>query len=242
MTELSWASQPAGAEVKTTVHPKTPDAWLPEPDKKLQRERMTELEFARRTLAAKLREKNKAVETALFEMEQQQRGSLKMLGTLCDGTLGNLQRLVDLFEDPGVGLWEQRRAAAFALQAYIAREPGNDVKLFEELKTRKEYGEDGARLALVWMRDFSEEDRNSVETYRALVDGLKASRVGLRELAGWRLAQADPKSGIPYNAGNDQMRERWFQEWKRRLDDGALPPKPSAPPQGQLPAKAPPRG
>lgn len=241
--ELAWWSKPSDAKLKATTHAAMPVEWQPDPEKRLARERVAELELARKTLAFKSREAKKSIETALFEMEQQARGSHKMIGILGDGALGNFTRLVDLFEVPEVGLQEQRRSVAAALQSYIALAPGNDAKLFEELKTRKEYGDHGAEQALVLLRDFTEEERHTVDTYRRLVEGLKAERVGLRELAAWRLSQLDPSAGIAYNAGGTEAsRERGYTLWKQRVDDGKVPLGKPAGPQGRGSGKTPVRG
>lgn len=222
---LTWPAQPPGSGPKSAKPAMMPEEWLPDPEKRLPRDRIPELELARKALASKAHEPGKSIETVLSEMEQHARGSHKMIGILGDGALGNLTRLVDLFEEPAPGLVEQRRAVAAALQGYIAREPGNDVKLFDELRTRKDYGPQ-ADEAIAFLHDFSEEERHSVDTYRRLAEALKAERVGLRELAAVRLAQLDPTANIPYNAGGDERsRERGYSLWKQRIDEGKVPTK-----------------
>ena len=56
-------------------------------------------------------------------------------------------------------------------------------------------------------------------TYERLIDGLKAERVGLRELAAWRLTQVDP-DGAPVQRRRRSAAGARDMQWKQRIDEG----------------------
>jgi hypothetical protein len=69
-------------------------------------------------------------------------------------------------------------------------------------------------------------DSKLPETYEALIGYLRHDKLPVRELARWHLQRLAPKiTDIPYDAaGSAAEREKAYQEWKKRIPDGKLPP------------------
>jgi hypothetical protein len=70
------------------------------------------------------------------------------------------------------------------------------------------------------------------ETYSLLIDNLRHDRLAIRELAFWHLRRLVPAGqSIRYDpAGSSEQRERAFEQWKKLVPDGKLPPQPPQPP------------
>src|SRR5207248_1153088 len=137
---------------------------------------------------------------------------------------------------------ELRQAAVAALQQFIARQSGHDQQAYEQLQARAGYGDRQAGLALKLLHGFTAAELGDPAAYDLLFGGLRDEKVGVRELAAWRLAQADPEGAARarFNAGDaDVQRERAIAEWRKRIPEGKLPPGRSA--EGRPPPSAWPR-
>src|SRR5262249_27698944 len=146
---------------------------------------------------------------ALAEIAQDDKRAAKVLALLSQGALNQgesdrLTPLLDALEDPQ--LPDLRQAAAVALAHYVARQPGNDRQVFDPLQARKGYAERQAETAERLLHGFSEAQLAEPATYELLIGALRSDQTGLRELAAWRLRQADPDGAalIRFNASDPE--------------------------------------
>jgi hypothetical protein len=238
---LTWDNKRGGVSKKPLEFNAPPPFWGKAPVRPPSRERQLEAEAALNKLQKRAAEKNKSIEVAVAEVAQDPTRAARVLAVYCEGALGDLPPLLDALED---GQPEVRLAAVYALQHFSARQPGNDGQVFQQLQDRKGYTEGQAERALRLLHGFTETELADPTTYERLIDDLRGERIGLRELAAWRLGQADPEAAgrIGYNAtAPDVPRERAIGEWKRRIPSGSVPP-PRTAPQGRLTGRTPTSG
>jgi len=238
---LSWDSK-SGLRKDPLELSETPAFWAKAPLRPLQVEKARQIENAQRNLIQRLGQDGKSVELALAEMAEDAAPSSKVLGAYCQGALDMLPPLIDDLEDPGIH--ELRLAAVYSLQRYIARAPENDLKVFRLLQEKKGYSEQQAETALTLLHGFAEPALTDPATYQTVIAALGSERVGIRELAIWRLGWLDPDGAarINFRPGDTEMnRERAIAEWKRRIPEGKLPPGKNGA-QGRAPTRSPARG
>jgi len=237
---LSWDSK-AGLRKDPLELSETPAFWAKAPAR-LPVEKARQIEAAQKKLIQRLGDEGKSVELALAEMAEDSAPSSKVLGAYCQGALDMLPPLIDDLEDPGIH--ELRLAAIYSLQHYIARVPENDLKTFTLLKEKKGYNDQQAESVLTLLHGFAEPALTDPATYQTVIATLGSERVGIRELAIWRLAWLDPDGAarINYRPGDTEMnRERAIAEWKRRIPEGKLPPGKNGA-QGRAPGRPSARG
>jgi hypothetical protein len=216
-----------------------PAAWSKNAIRALPRERQQEIEAAQKKFVQRAGEKSKPINLAVAELGQDPNRAARTLATLSLGSLGLLPQLVDDLNEPQSA--DVRLAAAAALAHYIARQVGNDATAFEQF--RKTYGDRWADVAMWLLHGFNEVQSTEPATYSRLIEALRADPIGVRELAAWRLRQADPEGAaqIRFNAGEPEpARERAVADWLRRIPPGKVPPRNN--PQGRAPGRPPSRG
>jgi hypothetical protein len=229
---LTWDNKRAGVSQKPLEFNAAPPFWGKVPSPPLPRERQQEIDTALRKLAQRAGEAGKSIEVAIAEMSQEASPTAKVLAILSQGALGDLPPLLDALEENSSDL---RLAADLALQHFIARQPVNDLRVYEQLQGRKGYTEPQAERAVRLLHGFTETDLADPTTYERLIGDLNNERIGLRELASWRLNQADQASRISYDAtANEAQREKAIGDWRKRIPPGNLPPRTGA--QGKPPA------
>ena len=153
------------------------------------------------------------------------------LAVFCLGAVDDLPRLLDALRHEKVDV---RDAAVMALRHWLGRRPGQD-KLLRQALADKNYTTTSADTILQLLHTFSAEDRAKKQTYEALIEYLGDERIGpeIRHLAHWHLSRLSPEGRkIPYNAvgGSQQERQDAYEQWKKLLADGKLPPRPPAQP------------
>jgi hypothetical protein len=235
--ELFWNSKGPAIE-KAVELEAAPTTWSKGPLKPPDRQR--DIDAAQQKLRQRIGEKNKPIDLAIAEVAQDPARAAKVLATLCRAELGPLTPLLDDLVEPQFP--EVRQAAAIALAHYIARQPGADQKLFEQLKSG--YGDRQSEQAEWLLHGFSEQQLTDPRTYERLIEALKNDQCGVRELAAWRLRLADPEGAnlIRFiSTDTEAARDKTINEWQRRIPPGKLPP-PRANPQGKALQKSPPRG
>lgn len=238
---LSWDSK-SGLRKEPLELNETPAFWAKAPTRPLPVEKARQIDAAQRKLIQRLGDEGKSVELALAEMADDSAAPSKVLGAYCQGALDMLPPLIDDLEDPGIH--ELRLAAIYSLQRFIARAPENDLKTFNLLQEKKGYSDQQAETVLSLLHGFAEPAITDPATYQTVIAALANDRVGIRELAIWRLAWLDPDGAarINYRPGDTDMnRERAIAEWKRRIPEGKLPPARNGA-QGRAPTRTPPRG
>lgn len=164
------------------------------------------------------------VDVALTEMRKDGRGSTLVLSVLCLGAIDDLPDLVDCLQDERP---EVRWAAVYTLGHWIGRKAGQDLKLYNALHEKNGYSVVQAETIMVLLHGFSEEQANIPETYEALIDYLRSDKLAIRELAWRHLLRLWPDGkAIRYDpAGPSELREHGYDEWKKKIPNGKLPPR-----------------
>ncbi len=120
-----------------------------------------------------------------------------------------------------------REAAVEALRHWIGRRPGQDLRLYNFLTKEQKYSPLHAEIVLQLLH--SPFDEGLPETYEALIAYLRHAQLPVRELARWQLYRLAPAGrDIAYDAAaSAEERDRAYKQWKERVPDGKLPPKPA---------------
>jgi hypothetical protein len=142
--------------------------------------------------------------------------------------LGDLPRTVQSLGDPKHP--EVREAAFDALRHWIGRGAGQNLALYHLLINRRIYTPSQAEIILQFLQGFSDRDRMQPETYETMIAYLQSGKLAIRQLAKWQLDQWVPQGRkIAYDpAGPQSERDRAYEEWKKLVPRGQLPPKPKA--------------
>jgi hypothetical protein len=140
--------------------------------------------------------------------------------------LGAVDSLSPLFEVWGdakqpAGI---RLSATAALKHWMGRNSGQGTRLYQALE--KKYSPETAESLMILLHGFSEKQAQEPATYHSLIDWLRHQELPVRELAFSQLFALVPEGRtIPYDpAGNMAQRDRAFQEWKKLIPEGQLPP------------------
>lgn len=225
---LTWENKKAG--LKALEFASTPPAWLRKPVRTVNRDRQFEIDSALRNLLARAATPNKPIELAIAELADTDLRANKVLAVLAAGALGSWPQILDALEDDKVP--ELRQAAVQAIQSLIARDPGSDMQVFDQLQAKLGYSDRLAEETMTLLHGFPESAANDPATFDALFVMLRSERVGERELAYWRLSQLDPEGAARnrFHPGDPvDQRERAIGEWRRRIPEGKLPPGKTAP-------------
>jgi hypothetical protein len=177
------------------------------------------VEEQRRALASK------PVEAAILEGLRPSEPARRQVALYSLAAVDDLPHLADALaheKDADV-----RDSTVPVLQAWIGRGLGQDAKLYQFLIQQRQYTPRQAETVLQLLHDFSADDRDRPETYETLIGYLRHTRPAVRELAKWYLYRWVPAGRrIAYDpAGSEAERERGYEEWKKLIPDGKLPPK-----------------
>ena len=176
------------------------------------------VEEQRRALAAK------PAETAILEglPSEPARRQVALYSLAAVDDLSHLADALSHEKDADV-----RDSTVPVLQAWIGRGPGQDAKLYQFLIHQRQYTPRQAETVLQLLHDFSADDRDRPETYETLIGYLRHAKSAVRELAKWYLYRWVPAGQkIAYDpAGSETDRERAYEEWKKLIPNGKLPPK-----------------
>jgi hypothetical protein len=196
------------------------------------REMATEMQKALDDWAKQLSSrKDVDVSLALTEAYNDQRPALQRLGAFGLASIDMIAPLVDALDDEMRPML--RGSAARALQHWTAREPGNDLQLYQIL-LKKRYNELHADLYMQLLHGLSENDVTNPETYQNLLSWLNSEKLGIRELALSYLIRLDPEglAVAKYDPMADpETREAAIARWRKRIPAGKLPPKVTNPPK-----------
>ena len=126
---------------------------------------------------------------------------------------------------------DTRAHAVLALRHWLGRAPGQTTKLDAALR-KAGYTEPQAHTVLHLLYGFTQEERREPRTYELLVSFLKHNRPVMRELAHWHLVRLAPAGkSITYDAlAPEADRERAYEEWRKLIPAGKLPPVKTAAP------------
>lgn len=190
--------------------------------------------------------KPQPTETALAEALQATEGvspQQRILAVRCLAALDAIRDLLNALEDEQKPP-EVREETIHALRHWIGRSDDRERLLFDAkqrtgLLTERRYSPTEAETFLSLLHTFTREQREMPETYSLLIDNLRHDRLSIRELAFWHLRRMVPAGqSIRYDpAGSSEQRERAFEQWKKLVPDGKLPPQPPQPPQPPMPPR-----
>lgn len=169
------------------------------------------------------------IDVTLTEMSKDAKGAGAILSVLC---LGATDDLPDLIERLGDERPEIRWAAVYTLTHWIGRNAEQDQKLYQTLGEKNGYSVVQAETVMFLLHGFSEEQANIPETYETLIDYLRSDKLAIRELAWRHLLRLWPEGrAIKYDpAAAADQRDRAYEEWKRKIPSGKLPPRPQPKP------------
>jgi hypothetical protein len=154
----------------------------------------------------------------------------RYLGVYCLGAIDNVPALLDMLGDPNENRHEKRDAASVALQSWICRQGGNDLKVYDILVNAKRYSKEDASVALQLLHGISDEQQKRPETWDWLIQQLKNDKPAIGYLAYLRLYSLVPPEVVksvklPYNPAADKaQKEAVVRAWKDVIPDGKLPP------------------
>jgi hypothetical protein len=143
---------------------------------------------------------------------------------VCLGAMDKLQRLVDVLG--GSKHADERDKSIVVLRNFIGRGKGQIEKVYEFLRKERTLSDAQAKTALHLLLGFDEEEQKQPVTYEVLIDLLKHSKLGVRELARWHLIRLVPEGKkIAYDANAPaKERQRAIAEWRALVPIGQLPP------------------
>jgi hypothetical protein len=179
----------------------------------------------------------KSVEVTLQEALDSTDPTQRDLAVLFLCGLDDVSTVIDALGDQDPSHPDVRRAASIALQHWIGRDGTQDDKLYNSIKKTgilidKKFSQSDAETIMQLLHGLSEEQINSPETYDALINYLRHKRLAIRELAYMRLWLLVPQGrSIPYNPGEGTgQREAAYEQWKKLIPTGKMPPSITAQP------------
>jgi hypothetical protein len=198
-----------------------------------------EMKLAVDDLGKLLAEEKSAVAVTIMELLNSQFPRHRMLGVWCLGALDDLPHLLNALDDQEEMHSEIRRTAIHALRQWLGRGPQQDNLLYNPTKASgalidRKYTAEEADTVMLLLHDITPEQENSPEMYDLLIRSLKHTKLPIRELAISRLWVLVPAGrSIPFNpAGDSDQRLAAYEQWKKLIPDGKLPPRAPVPPPG----------
>jgi hypothetical protein len=168
---------------------------------------------------------DKGVDAALDALLDSDEPINRRVGVIAAGALDKLPRLGEFFHKAKHA--DLLDTAILVLRHWIAREPGQDQRLFHGLMEKASFTPLQAESMLQLLHGFNEEERAQPETYELLIAYLTDSRLAIRALAHWHLVRLVPAGrDIPYNPLDDKAAlQHAQQEWQKLVPAGRLPAK-----------------
>jgi hypothetical protein len=202
-------------------------AWILPPTDKKEIERTAKLKANVAALSQQLETRD--LEAILDDAVASDDPSRRRLAVVVWAATDNLDRLGKaLSEAQHRDVWD---AAVTALRHWIARAPGQDMKMYHGLIEVKKYKPVEAETVLQFLHGFSERDLGQPETYEMLINYLDDKRLAIRGLAHWHLVRLVPAGRkITYDPlGSVEEREQAVKAWKKLIPPGQLPKSDKAP-------------
>jgi hypothetical protein len=176
------------------------------------------------------------VETALVQILQPGGATRQLNGVLAVRCLGALDAVPDLINTLNDEQMSPllRIEAIYTLRHWVGRNDGQDAKLYDPdkqsgyLTAGKKFRPTEASIVMELLHPFGQQQLADPDTWAYLIDKLKNDRLAIRELAYFHLARLVPDGRkIPYNPGDapDGL-QRGYEQWKKLIPDGKLPPAP----------------
>jgi len=165
-----------------------------------------------------------AVDLILQETLLEPDTASRVLAVFCFGATDDLPHLLNVLADEKHA--DARIAAIAALRHWLGRRIENDQQLYTALQQK--YKSSLAEIIMELLHPLSEKQKHEPETYETLIAYLNHDKLPVRELAYSHLVALVPQGAkIPYDpAGGIDKREYSYQEWKKLIPQGKLPPAP----------------
>ena len=111
------------------------------------------------------------------------------------------------------------------LRHWLGRCPGQEQKLYEYLRTTRDFPAVQAQTVLQLLFGFTPDDLREPETFEVLIEYLRHDRPAIRILAEWHLNRIVPQGkAIPFQPDADaETREKTYLAWKKLIPNGKLP-------------------
>jgi hypothetical protein len=162
------------------------------------------------------------VDLVLQETLREPEPASRVLAVYCLGATDDLPDLLNQLADEKHA--DARIAAIAAVRHWIGRRAENDHQLYQALQQK--YKSSLAEIIMELLHPFSEKQKHEPETYETLIAYLNHDKLPVRELAYSHLVALVPQGAkIPYDpAGGIDKRDYSYQEWKKLIPQGKLPP------------------
>jgi hypothetical protein len=167
---------------------------------------------------------NEPVKGALSETLHSPNANDRRVAVNALGSLDDLPDLIAALSEPKHE--GTRNVAIITLRHWIGRAPGQDQRLYDFLVQSKNYSPNQAAIVLQLLHSFGDNDRGQPVTYETLIDYLLHDKLAIRQLAKWHLYRlVGAGREIAYDAaGSSEGRHRAYDQWKRLVPNGKLPP------------------
>jgi hypothetical protein len=177
---------------------------------------------AQESLANRLVDKAN-VEVVLQETLRERDPAARALAVYSMAATDDLGGLLDALADEEHA--DARALAFVALRHWIGINAEHDQELFHALESR--YKPQPAEIIMALLHPYTDRQRQDPGTYEALIAYLRHEKLPIRQLAHLQLLGLAPPGGkIPYDpAGSAEQRERAYQQWKKLIPSGKLPPR-----------------
>jgi hypothetical protein len=219
---MSWDNNGPGVRPPTPFDAAGMKAW----DKAMsQKESTKDDTLALKELLVRLSDKQ-PVELVVKESLQSDKPASRSLAVYSLAALGAVSRVLDALADDDERQFEVRGTAIEALRHWIGRGVENDRGLYTVMVSEKHYTSDQAETVMQLLHGIPREELAQPATWETLIDDLRSSRPAVRTLAYWHLWRLVPEGREPkYNpAGGSKQLELAYQNWKKLVPEGQLPP------------------
>jgi hypothetical protein len=171
----------------------------------------------------------KDVDVALASTLEAPDQASRIVAVFCLGAVDDLSGVLNALSDTKYP--EVRGTASFVLKYILNLKADNQAQL-KLAMDRKGFSAEQAEIVVQLLRPFPVTDINQPATYEALIAYLSNDKLAIRELAYDKLEMLAPVEAkeVPFDpAWDNDRREKAAREWKRRIPDGKLPARPTAP-------------
>lgn len=223
---MNWNSQ-SGARPSATKFDAVPPIWAKQPPLPVGplRERAVELQNLLKNIPKLFADPKKDLTTSFAELPLERSPYGKILAVYCRAALDDVGPVLDALDDSQSP--ESRLAAIEALIVYLGRDSAAHFETLSKQLRQRGYSDAEVGGIIGILIGPSPEQVSNPKTYADLIENLKEDRMAVREVSLWRLAKLDPEARIGGNLADQAVRKRVVEEWKRRIPDGKLPPKPA---------------
>jgi hypothetical protein len=165
------------------------------------------------------------VDVVLQEMLQDQDVHGRVLAVYAAGAVDDLPDLLDALANDRIS--QEREAAEASLRQWLGHSADADQMLYRQIAAK--YRPAAANIIMELLHPYSDRQKAQPETYEALIAFLKHDLLPIRKLAYSHLVALVPQGRkIAYDpAGSPAQRSAGYDQWKKLIPTGKLPPLPS---------------